>query len=191
MDMNTYIEKSSRTAAPNYPIGRELFPNNLDVMIQLMDVVVTGHQADSSKRSLFYKTPNEKLSDRLREASKKLSEAMVKLESMPESIQLSNEEFDFIHGAFGIASEVGEMVEEFLLSKAEGRPMNTTNIKEEVGDVMWYLAMWMRYFGLTFEDCADSNIAKLTVRFPEKFTEDNAHNRNIDEEMKAIEESAA
>lgn len=191
MDMDTYIEKSSRTAAPNYPVGRGLFETNLDLMIQLMDVVVTGHQADSSKRSLFYKTPNEELSERLRNASRYLAEAMTKLEAKEDAIEIGDEEFDFIHAALGIVSEVGELVEEFMLAKAEGRPMRTTNIKEEIGDVMWYLAMWMRHFKLRFEDCADSNIAKLTVRFPEKFTEDDAHNRNIDKEMKAIEESAA
>lgn len=188
MDMPTYVKESARTAAPNYPLGRELFVNDFQVAVQLMNIIIAANEADAAKRSLFYKTSNEKLAERLSLAGTTMGDVMNTLSD--KGIGITNEEFDFIHGALGMVSEVGEMLEEFLKAKAEGRKMDLPNIKEENGDVMWYLAMWMRYFNLSFEDCAEANIAKLRVRFPDKFTEENAHDRNIDKEMEALEGAA-
>lgn len=43
------------------------------------------------------------------------------------------------------------------------------------------------FFNLDFETCLDKNIAKLYARYPEKFTEELAINRNTDNERKILE----
>lgn len=40
---------------------------------------------------------------------------------------------------------------------------------------------------LDFHKCLENNINKLKVRFPEKFTEENALNRNLEQERKTLE----
>lgn len=44
------------------------------------------------------------------------------------------------------------------------------------------------YFEIDFEDCLDKNIAKLYARYPEKFDENFAINRNLDKERKILEQ---
>ena len=43
------------------------------------------------------------------------------------------------------------------------------------------------YDGIDYEKSLENNINKLKVRFPEKFTEENALNRNLKEERKVLE----
>lgn len=43
------------------------------------------------------------------------------------------------------------------------------------------------YDGIDYEKSLENNINKLKVRFPEKFTEENAINRNLEEERKQLE----
>lgn len=43
------------------------------------------------------------------------------------------------------------------------------------------------YEGIDYEKSLENNINKLKVRFPEKFTEENAINRNLEEERKQLE----
>jgi hypothetical protein len=144
-----------------------------------------------------------------------------------------------LHGAIGLCTEVGELAEYFL----EGKPEE--NLKEELGDLLWYCAIiWdatdtvpfipdgetscietltsaignvqdvikrslfygkdldldrlldnvsrvydyclctLDSFGL--EETMEANIAKLKVRYPEKFTEECALNRNLEKEMEAL-----
>lgn len=49
------------------------------------------------------------------------------------------------------------------------------------------LANVTSYFNLDFEDSLERNIAKLKVRYPDKFSEHKAVNRNLDRERRALE----
>jgi len=43
-------------------------------------------------------------------------------------------------------------------------------LREEIGDILWYLAAIIRAEGWEFEDIMEENINKLRKRYPEKFT---------------------
>ena len=45
-----------------------------------------------------------------------------------------------------------------------------------------------KYYNLDYAKLLDNNIAKLKVRFPDKFTEEAALNRNLEEERKTLEQ---
>jgi len=47
-----------------------------------------------------------------------------------------------------------------------------------------------KYYNLDYAKLLDNNIAKLKVRFLEKFTEEAALNRNLEEERKTLEQSS-
>jgi hypothetical protein len=52
---------------------------------------------------------------------------------------------------------------------------------------MWYIAILLRELDLDFESLLQLNIDKLKARFPEKFTESHALNRDLDKERDILE----
>lgn len=92
-----------------------------------------------------------------------------------------------LHAICGIVTEAGELMDAFKKEAFYGRPMNPTNIKEEIGDVLWYVALLCRTHNLTLEECMEANIAKLKVRYGDKFTEHAALNRNLTKEYASLE----
>lgn len=179
--MEQYLIDSARTAAAP-KVHMEFFGTHSKVLHQGIDVVHGGVSADAIKRSLFY--GDTKIGDRLAAATSKIQAFYQLLES--QEVTLSEDEINLLHGILGIASEAGELMEELIDAKLTGREVNQVNIAEESGDITWYQALIMRYLGTTFEKVAGSNIAKLKARYPQKFTEENAVNRNLDEEAKAL-----
>ena len=55
-----------------------------------------------------------------------------------------------------------------------------------MGDILWYLTKLTTFYKLSLNNVASKNIAKLRTRFPEKFEEVLAVNRNTDEERKTL-----
>jgi NTP pyrophosphatase (non-canonical NTP hydrolase) len=103
--------------------------------------------------------------------------------------QLSVEEdvLQLLHGAMGISTEAGELMDAVKRFLIYGKPVDVTNIMEEIGDLFWYMSLIARCCGFTFEEAKAKNIAKLRARYPDKFTELAALNRNLDAELKALE----
>lgn len=159
------------------------------------------------------------------------------------------------HAAIGIFTETGELLDIFKKNLWYGKEIDLVNFKEELGDIMWYVAMMYRYYkvnvgileyhtetplklvikiaqestGLlhavddehhiaddentaewvaimldsivaivqhlaltmcnaTLEDVFQTNINKLRTRYPEKFTSENAINRDLDAEHNVLAE---
>jgi len=74
----------------------------------------------------------------------------------------------YVYPALGLANESGEVLGKI---KKIFRDHNGTlskeykqAIKEELGDVLWYVAMLARDLGLELEDIAQTNIKKLSSR---------------------------
>ena len=51
------------------------------------------------------------------------------------------------------------------------------NLKEELGDVMWYVAALSSMFGIDMEEVAEANIEKLRKRYPDGFSKERSINR--------------
>lgn len=92
------------------------------------------------------------------------------------------------HALLGICAEGGELFSQFQKWIYYGKPLDRTNIKEELGDVLWYVAEACNALGLDLGDVMTSNIAKLKARFPEKYTDERAADENRDRaaEAKAV-----
>jgi len=91
------------------------------------------------------------------------------------------------HAAMGIATESGELMDAIKKAKIYGRDLDKTNLIEELGDLMWYIAILTDDLGTSFEEVWDKNIKKLKARYPEKYTDEKAHNRNLPKERKELE----
>lgn len=92
-----------------------------------------------------------------------------------------------LHGILGIVGEVGELTDALKRYLVYNQPLDRTNVLEEAGDILWYLNLCLLSVGATFEEAMEANIAKLTVRFPDKFTDALAAHRDLAAERRALE----
>ena len=86
---------------------------------------------------------------------------------------------DLLHASIGICTEAGEILDALKKNIYYGRALDVVNISEEVGDVMWYIAKLCRDLDLDFDKILDQNIAKLKIRYAEKFTDLEATSRDL------------
>jgi len=93
---------------------------------------------------------------------------------------------NIVHSIYGLCTEAGEISEAFLKA-AESGTFDEVNLKEEAGDLLWYLAMLFRELDTNFDEVATTNINKLKARFPEKFSQDKAYNRDLNTEREILE----
>jgi len=92
---------------------------------------------------------------------------------------------DVLHGLLGIITESSEIAE--ILVEADKQPFDVVNLKEELGDLLWYMALICKELDITFEELMRINMAKLKKRFPDKFTGDAAINRDVEAEREVLE----
>lgn len=92
-----------------------------------------------------------------------------------------------LHAAIGMCTETGELQDQLKKHIFYGKPLDTTNLVEEMGDLMWYVGIMCDALKVSLEDVMIKNIAKLKARYPEKFTEDKALNRNLFDEREVLE----
>ena len=105
----------------------------------------------------------------------------------PDGIHLSTEQAEILHGVLGVVTEAGEIADVLKKHLIYGKTLDKVNLKEELGDVAWYVALLIRRLETSFEKIFDVNIEKLYVRYPEKFTEEAALIRNVVKERELLE----
>lgn len=91
------------------------------------------------------------------------------------------------HAIIGISTEAGELLDALKKQKFYGKDLDKVNLKEEGGDILWYLALLFDALGTDFGTEMQRNIDKLKTRFPEKFTQDAAFDRDLDKERETLE----
>lgn len=73
------------------------------------------------------------------------------------------------HAMLGLASEVGELAGTVKKWHAYNQELDVKNIQEELGDILWYMALLCNVKGLSFSEIAQMNVEKLAKRYPEKY----------------------
>lgn len=79
----------------------------------------------------------------------------------------------------GLAGETGEVVDIAKKALFHGHQIDHAKLGKELGDVLWYVAEAATTLGLSLEDIARGNIAKLRARYPEGFSSE-ASQRRVD-----------
>jgi len=94
---------------------------------------------------------------------------------------------DIVHAVIGISTEAGELLDPIKKNMFYGKPLDLVNLDEEIGDVMWYVGIYLHHRGISLESVLAKNNAKLRARYPEKFTNELAENRDLELERKILE----
>ena len=107
--------------------------------------------------------------------------------SFPDGKHFDGLLIDLLHAGMGMDTESAEFTDMLKKHIFYNKPLDITNLKEELGDLCWYVALALRTLETTFEEIMHTNISKLEIRYPEKFSEHHALNRDLETERKTLE----
>ena len=74
----------------------------------------------------------------------------------------------------GLAGETGELVNYLKKGMFHGHPVRKEDIKEELGDILWYLSIIATAFKLDLSEIMQHNIDKLAKRYPDGFSKEDS-----------------
>lgn len=175
--MRNYETLANRTVSPNF--FSDKLPDPKAIQGIMGALLAIGSEADALKRTLFY---GAELADTpvLKAVAAESAGSNMTIPSFaPENINR-----DILHALLGIISECAEIVQ--AIGKAPPNGADLINLMEEGGDIMWYLALYATAIGSDFDTMQERNIAKLRERFPLRFTEEDALERDLDAEQEAL-----
>jgi hypothetical protein len=100
-----------------------------------------------------------------------------------------------LHAFIGMATEVGEILDALKKHIFYGKELDLVNVCEEIGDSDWYrgigidaLSKLLNTDHKTLDETIQrNNIEKLAARYPNKFTEIDAIQRDLTNERKILE----
>lgn len=85
--------------------------------------------------------------------------------------QMESEILTQLHAAVGISGEAGEILDAVKKAWAYRKPLDVANVKEELGDILFYVQAMCNCFGWTLTDLKESNMAKLIKRYPTGYSD--------------------
>lgn len=173
-----YIAEALQTKSTSFhggAVSKRLY------MGTLKKAILALQELDKVKKALFYGVTIEMPSV----ASLELSCNNLNMQALSDSPHVG---IDLIHGIIGKATEAGESLEALFAATIEGVPLDAVNVIEETGDGFWYDAITLAALQSNFGEAQTINIAKLRKRYPEKFTEYDATNRDLPAERKILEQ---
>ena len=168
MKYNQFVKSAERTQSD------EIFLDELSsgsVMRTLKNFIHKGNELDLLKKATFY--GGERIQKFNAQSSTDQASDYLSLNSVVEPT--------IMHGILGIASEAVELVEALQKSLDSGEEIDLINLKEEIGDLLWYMTLIVKSEAELYS-IFDTNIAKLQSRYPEKFTEFKATHRDLKKE---------
>lgn len=82
-----------------------------------------------------------------------------------------------MNAALGMAGESGEVADIVKKHTFQGHDLDVNHVAEEIGDVLWYVAIGAEAIGLSLGEVAQFNIEKLKRRYPDGFDKSRSINR--------------
>ncbi len=98
------------------------------------------------------------------------------------------------HAIMGFIDESGELAEMMLRARFYNQPIDITHYKDELGDLWWYLCLAVddiaeaenKTVEEVFYEILNINKAKLKIRYPDKYSDEQARTRNLEKEEDAV-----
>ena len=184
MNFKEFQEQALRTEPPLSPI-------NMDVesVKKLLEMYIgVGNLLDYTKKGVFYKNYT-KYDDNYAELVNGLNGNLAEfLENSTDRKEVSGVNFRVLHGLLGAITEASEIAM-ILLKYLETGEIDKANVGEEFSDSDWYKAVAYDELGLDEVTTRTNVINKLRIRFPDKFSDEAAANRNLAAERVELEKN--
>lgn len=176
--------------------GIKLNRSNLITLLKV--VVVVAEILDGIKKATFY-NKTAKLEDGLPSNLIQLMQLVQELQwstqgrgplgaTMDANETMENIDPRVFHGILGIITESGELAAALLKSVEDpNHTVDAVNVQEEMSDIAWYKAILHDTLKLDWGQGLDNVINKLRIRYPDKYSDEAADNRDLDAERAALE----
>ena len=79
--------------------------------------------------------------------------------------EITPEQANLLHMGVGAAGEAAELLDAIKKHVIYQKPLDVENVKEELGDLLFYMSNLMQSVGLSFEEVLQHNVDKLSVRY--------------------------
>ena len=115
------------------------------------------------------------------EASRDCDTFLVRIENLQDADAMWSHPQRLLTGAIGICSEGGELldlVKKLIFQGKEPTDELRNKIKNELGDVMWYVQQVLITMEWDLEEVLAENTKKLSGRYPEGFDVNKSENRS-------------
>lgn len=84
---------------------------------------------------------------------------------------------DLNHLGLGMSGEAGELADAIKKYTVYHQPLDRDNLREELGDLLWFVALGAKILNEPLEIIARENIAKLQKRYPDQYSDYHAATR--------------
>jgi len=82
-----------------------------------------------------------------------------------------------LNGVMGLCGEAGEVIDLVKKWKFQGHELDKEEIKQELGDTLWYAAVTAYALGYKLSEVMETNIDKLKERYKDGFSKERSINR--------------
>ena len=82
-----------------------------------------------------------------------------------------------LNAAMGLCGESGEVMDHLKKYLFQGHDLDVKHLCKEVGDILWYCALFAEGAGVPLGQIAQDNIDKLTARYPQGFDPERSRHR--------------
>ena len=78
---------------------------------------------------------------------------------------MTHEDAHMLHMAVGICGEAGELLDAIKKAVIYRKSLDFLNVKEEAGDILFYLTGLLGQLGMSLDECIEENRRKLSKRY--------------------------
>jgi NTP pyrophosphatase (non-canonical NTP hydrolase) len=101
--------------------------------------------------------------------------------------RINEEMIRLFHSGMGLCTETGEFLDMLKKYIFYGKELDKVNLKEEIGDIFWYIAIACDVLDVDIDEIMERNIEKLKARYGDKFNKQDAINRDLEKERQILE----
>lgn len=83
------------------------------------------------------------------------------------------------NAAYGLNGEAGEVIDLLKKHEFQGHKLDRIGVVDELGDVLWYVALACDALGLQMDYVMLHNVEKLKQRYPDGFDQNRSVNREL------------
>lgn len=83
------------------------------------------------------------------------------------------------NGVMGLCGEAGECIDLVKKYRFQGHQLDQEKLKDELGDVLWYVAITCQALNITLDDVMEHNVKKLLLRYPDGFEAERSIHREV------------